>query len=128
VDAFHKGGGKGKPLFLKVQLSYAATKQGAEDGAYDQWRTNVLDSHLLTDFQSIQEMEEAAKTVRREDLYSSIRISADLDEHLDWIKQDQSLGFSTIVLHNVNRDQEKFINDFGKKILRKFTFKARNSC
>jgi len=36
VDAFKINGGKDKPLYLKVQLSYAATEEHAINNAYDQ--------------------------------------------------------------------------------------------
>lgn len=119
VEAFRAGGGEGKPLFLKVQLSYASTKMEAVRSAYDQWRTNVIDNDLLADLSTVEEFEKAASSVLPEDLYSSVCISADLEEHLQWIKEYYSLGFSTIILHNVNRNQERFIKDFGSEVLPK---------
>jgi len=119
VEAFRNGGGEGKPLFLKVQLSYASTKMEAIQSAYDQWRTNVIDKDLLADLSTVKEFEEAASTVLPEDLSSSVCISADLEEHIQWIKEYHSLGFSTIILHNVNTNQERFIRDFGAEVLPK---------
>jgi coenzyme F420-dependent glucose-6-phosphate dehydrogenase len=48
-----------------------------------------------------------------------VRVSADVQQHIDWIKQDMELGFDKVILHNVNREQELFINVFGEKVLPK---------
>ena len=116
VDAFRANGGEGKPMFIKTQLSYAESKEQAEQEAYDQWKTNIFHSSLLADIDSVEDFEQIAANVEPADLHASVRISADLEEHRHWIEQDIAMGFSTIVLHNVNLRQETFIHDFGKLI------------
>ena len=49
VDAFRKNGGEGKPIYLKVQLSFARSEEEALQGAWDQWRTNIFHSTVLGD-------------------------------------------------------------------------------
>lgn len=49
VDAFQRGGGRGKPMFLQAQTSYAATDDAARQAAFDQWKPNVLPSTVLTE-------------------------------------------------------------------------------
>jgi len=113
VDAFRQNGGTGKPIYLKVQLSYARNEEDALQGAYEQWKTNIFKETVLGDMPSPAHFDAAARFVKPEDMYRHVRISADINEHLDWLQQDISLGFEGIILHNVNRDQETFINDFG---------------
>jgi hypothetical protein len=60
-----------------------------------------------------------AHYVRAEDLATSVRISADPERHLAWLEQDVALGVSQINVHNVNRDQEAFIDVFGARVLPK---------
>lgn len=43
IQAFRAGGGEGKAVYLKVQLSYAREKAVAHQEAYEQWRTNIFD-------------------------------------------------------------------------------------
>jgi hypothetical protein len=50
-------------------------------------------------------------------MYDKIRISADTEQHIQWIYDDMALGFEKIILHNVNRQQETFIKDFGERVL-----------
>ncbi|GAB6057978.1 TIGR03885 family FMN-dependent LLM class oxidoreductase [Desulfonatronum parangueonense] len=118
VEAFHRGGGKGKPMFLKAELSYAQTDEAALQGAWQEWRTNIFDSSLLAQLRLPSEFEAVGKYVRPEDMHPHVRISSDLGKHLEWIREDMNMGFSTITLHNVHRDQEAFVRDFGPEISR----------
>jgi coenzyme F420-dependent glucose-6-phosphate dehydrogenase len=117
VDAFRNNGGAGKPIYLKVQLSYAKKHEDALQGAYEQWKTNIFQGTVLGDMPTPAHFDAAARFVKPEDMYQYVRISADIQEHKDWLRQDISLGFEKIILHNVNRDQATFINDFGSLLL-----------
>jgi probable non-F420 flavinoid oxidoreductase len=117
IEAFHDGGGEGKPTFLKVQLSYARSRQDAVSGAFDQWRANIFESPVQTRLAGPDEFDAAAAFITPDDLSPHVRISPDLHEHIDWIASDGEMGFEQIYLHNVNRLQRQFIEDFGEKVL-----------
>ena len=117
IAAFRSGGGAGKPISLKVQLSYDSDFGLAEQGAFEQWKTNIFESSLLADLNTVSQFEAAAKYVRPEDLHDAVHISAELTEHLDILKEYKDMGFETLILHNVNRNQELFINHFGQHVL-----------
>lgn len=117
VDAFRRGGGSGKPMFLQAQVSYAASDEAALQGAFDQWRGNVLPSSLLTDLNLPEDFDAAAQYVRPEDLDGHIRISSDLDRHIELLRRDAELGFDEVYIHNVGRNQQEFIRAFGDQVL-----------
>ncbi|MBD2230765.1 TIGR03885 family FMN-dependent LLM class oxidoreductase [Phormidium tenue] len=117
VEAFRRGGGEHKPMNLKVQLSYAPDQETALQGAYDQWRTNIFESQVLSDFRVPSQFDAAATFVKPDDMYQHVRVSADPQQHIDWLQKDIELGFETISLHNVNREQQQFIEVFGEKVL-----------
>ncbi|MEA5451218.1 TIGR03885 family FMN-dependent LLM class oxidoreductase [Leptolyngbya sp. CCNP1308] len=117
VEAFRRGGGEHKPMYLKVQLSYDPDQETALQGAYDQWRTNIFESQVLADFRVPSQFDAAATFVKPEDMYQHVRISADPQQHIEWLRRDVELGFETISLHNVNREQQQFIEVFGEKVL-----------
>jgi coenzyme F420-dependent glucose-6-phosphate dehydrogenase len=117
VDAFRSGGGAGKPMFLKVQLSYAEDEAQARSGAHEQWAANILPSAVLTDLRHPSQFAAAASIIRPEELDGAVRISSSLQQHIDWLGEDLSLGFERIYLHNVNREQEAFIEAFGQKVV-----------
>jgi len=117
MNAFKKGGGEGKPVFLKLDLSYAKTKSEAMDGAFDQWRTNVLPSNLLGDLRKVEHFDAAATFVRPEDVAEKVKILSDIEECKGWLNSFAPLNADRLVLHNVNRMQQQFIEDFGEKVL-----------
>lgn len=117
VEAFRQGGGEGKPMYLKVQLSYAQDEEQALQGAYDQWRTNIFKSLVLSDLRLPKQFDAAAEFVKPEDMYEYVRISAEPEQHIEWLQKDLELGFSELYLHNVNREQQGFIEAFGEKVL-----------
>lgn len=120
VAAFYEGGGEGKPLFLKVGLSYAATDDLAQANAHQQWRSVAFPNHLLTELRTPAEFDAAGERVRPEDMHQNLRISGEIQQHIDWIRQDMELGFSQILLHNIGVNQEEFIDVFGEKVLPHF--------
>jgi alkanesulfonate monooxygenase SsuD/methylene tetrahydromethanopterin reductase-like flavin-dependent oxidoreductase (luciferase family) len=117
VEAFRRGGGEGKPMFLKVQLSYADTEEAARTGAHDQWRTNVFESHVLTELRLPEQFDDASKFVKPEDLDPFVRISSEPEQHAEWLRADLELGFERLFLHNVNRNQERYVDVFGERVI-----------
>jgi coenzyme F420-dependent glucose-6-phosphate dehydrogenase len=117
IEAFRAGGGEGKPMFLQAQLSFAASRDDALRAAHEEWGSNIFDSPLLTDLRMPADFEAAMKFVRPEDVVDAVRVSADVQEHIDWIAHDFELGFERVYLHNVQRDQQRFIDTFGEKVL-----------
>lgn len=117
VDAFKEGGGEGKPMYLKVQLSYADSEKHALQEAHEQWRSNIFPSPVLSDLRTAKQLEEAAMFVREEDMKQYVRISSDPNQHVEWLRQDLDLGFTQLMLHNVNLQQERYIEVFGEKVL-----------
>jgi coenzyme F420-dependent glucose-6-phosphate dehydrogenase len=117
VDAFRRGGGEGKPMFLKVQLSWAREEAAALQGAMEQWAPNIFASSVLTDLRRPEQFAELAKTVQPKDLEGAVRVSSSLQRHVDWLAEDVRLGFSHLYLHNVNRGQDAFIQAFAEKVL-----------
>lgn len=117
VEAFRGGGGDGKPMFLQAQISYATSEDEAERAAVEQWGTNIFPSRVLADLRMPGDFEEIAEFVRGEDVRGPVRVSTDLEQHVEWLRHDIELGFSEIFLHNVHRDQDAFIRDFGERVL-----------
>lgn len=117
VDAFREGGGEGKPLLLQVKLSHAATEQEAIAAAHDQWRTVVFDSAVLADLRMPAQFDAASRFVQPDEILPFVRTSTDLGRQAAWLHEDAALGFDEIFLHSVHRDQTRFIEDYGEKVL-----------
>jgi coenzyme F420-dependent glucose-6-phosphate dehydrogenase len=117
VAAFRRGGGEGKPMHLKVQLSYGKTEDLAHQGAYDQWRANIFPNSVLTDLRLPEQFDDLGELVNLQEVDKMVRISADTSQHLAWLAEDIALGFEQLFLHNVNLEQERFIDDFGQYVV-----------
>jgi probable non-F420 flavinoid oxidoreductase len=117
VDAFRGGGGEGKPMYLQVHLSYSDTDEKARQEAYEQWKNNTIESIVEEEIFTPEQFDAAAKYIRPDDLDGPIRISSEPEDHIEWILKDIELGFSNIILHNASLEQERFIRDFGEKVL-----------
>ena len=107
LDAFHDGGGVGRPAFLQAKHAYATSGEEALRGAHEQWRGNVLDPTVLAQLASPAQFDAAAAHVRPEDVDGPVRVSADLERHLDWLREDLDMGFDHIYVHDVHPDQDK---------------------
>ncbi len=117
IAAFREGGGEGKPLYLKVQLSWAKDEASARAQAHEQWGSNVFASSVLSELHLPSQFTELARFVKPDELDQAVRISSDLKRHLAWLQEDIGLGFTNLYLHNVNRQQEAFIDAFAENVL-----------
>ncbi|HEU4561957.1 MAG TPA: TIGR03885 family FMN-dependent LLM class oxidoreductase, partial [Longimicrobium sp.] len=92
IDAFRRGGGEGKPLYLQAQLSFGKTDEDALEAAWKQWRAAMFPSPVLADLKMPAMFDAAAEYVTREDVKGKMRISADPERHLEWLLGDAELG------------------------------------
>jgi coenzyme F420-dependent glucose-6-phosphate dehydrogenase len=123
IKAFRRGGGEGKPLYLKVQLSYDVSEEKALQGAFDQWKTNIFKSNMLSELRNPGQFVSAGELVDPGVMKDHVKISSDPDKHAEWINEYISLGFDEIILHNVNTGQKQFIEVFGERVLPKLELK-----
>jgi coenzyme F420-dependent glucose-6-phosphate dehydrogenase len=117
IQAFYSGGGKNKPIHVQVAFSYARDASIAQEEAYDQWRSNCLDADDLSNIATVEEFDAAAEKVSKEMVLHSIPVSTDLNMFRTLIQNIIRSGASNVILHNVNKHQRDFIEDFGKHVL-----------
>ena len=117
IKSFRDGGGQGKPVYLQVHLSYDQDKESALQGAHEQWRSNAFTSDVLANLHLPRLFDEASQALRPEDITEHVRVSADLGQQRAWLEEDVAMGFDRIYLHNANRQQMRFIEDFGARVL-----------
>ena len=117
VESFRANGGAGKPMYLQVHLAYAPTDEEAQAAAFDQWRQNTLPNSVMTELAHPGQISDAATHVTPDDLDGAVRISADLDRHVEWLRGDLARGFDGLYLHEVGPEQERFVEVFGREVL-----------
>jgi len=116
VSAFREDGGD-KPVYLQVHLCWAETDEEALEIAFEQWKTNVFGSALAWNLETPDQFEDAARFVRPADVRQSVMVSADVDQHVVWLREYAEIGFDHIYLHHVGEDQAEFVRVFGERVI-----------
>ena len=122
-DAGAREAGKdpsGAPKLLQLHLSWAQTDEEALANAMHEWPNGGM-KFPKADIRSPFEFEQIAKLVRPEDFEGRMVISSDPDVHRAAIQRYADLGFDSIYLHNVGRNQREWIDVFGRDVLPKLT-------
>lgn len=120
IDAFKGEGGVGKPMAIKVQISYASSEEEALEGAWDQWKNNIFPSKLLSDINTAEQFDAIGEKVRKEDLKEHVIVGNRPEIFINKIRKFHKMGFEKIIIHNVNKGQEEFLDFFGKEVLPDF--------
>lgn len=120
VEAFRRGGGKGKPMRLQAAVSLDKSEEIAEVAAYRHWGVACLQVNEIQDIATPEEFDAKVAHHKPDEVCEKLRISADVDQHREWIRNDLELGFETVYLHYVGRNIRNFIGLFGKEVLPEF--------
>jgi probable non-F420 flavinoid oxidoreductase len=116
IAAYREAGGRGRAA-LQVHLSWAPTEQEALHIAHDQWAANVFGPPVPWDTATVEAFDALAAQVPEDAVRAPVRVSTDLDEHIDWLAEYASLGFDDLYLHHVGQDQTAFLDAFGERVL-----------
>ena len=117
INAFKGAEGSNKPMALKVQISYNKDRDKALEGAWDQWKNNIYPSKLIADIDSPEKFDAMGQNTRKEDVEKHVIVGSDADTFIGKINQFAEMGFEKIIIHNVNTEQENYIDFFGKEVL-----------
>lgn len=116
IGAYRDAGGRG-PVRLQVHLSWAEDDDAALAIAVEQWRSTVLPTSLLWDLETPEQFEAATRHVPPSAVAEVVRVSADVGQHVAWLREYVDLGADELFLHHVGQEQDAFIDVFGAKVL-----------
>ncbi len=71
----------------------------------------------MADLETVDQFEAAAAHVRPDDVRSSVLISSDPKQHAAWLHEMLDLGVDEVYIHQVPREQRRFIEVFGAEVL-----------
>jgi probable non-F420 flavinoid oxidoreductase len=117
MDAFREGGGEGKPILVQHGLSWAPDEKTARRQARDEWRWCVLGGDVLWQLRTPQEFAMASQHVDEDVMARTLRVSADLARHAEWLHEYAELGVDEVYVFNVGKNQAEYIDAFGKRVL-----------
>jgi len=101
---------------IRLHLSWAPSRDEAVANALREW-PNAGMRFPKSDIRSPFELEQIARTVRPDDFEGRVLISDDPDVHRVHIQRYLDLGFDRVYLHDVSRDQARFVEAFGREVL-----------
>jgi coenzyme F420-dependent glucose-6-phosphate dehydrogenase len=111
VSRYRESGGEGKPLFLQVPMCLAPTEQEAERLAFEGWRgASVGSAAFKADITMPEFFDDAAAGLPPHVIRSTVRVSASLEQHREWLAQDRELGFDRVYLHQVGGNQDDILD------------------
>ncbi len=116
VTAFRETAGDSKPVYLQHALSWAETEDEALAQALDQWGPVAAGGEVNWDLRRPADFDRVGKMARANDVAACVKISADMSQHAAWLAELVHLGPDHIYLHNVGRNQQAFIERFGREI------------
>jgi coenzyme F420-dependent glucose-6-phosphate dehydrogenase len=117
IEAFRRGGGEGKPIYVQHVLSWARTEEEARRVAHEQWRFSLLGSEVLSVLNSPAQFTAATEWVRPHDVAEKMPVSANPDVHIASLRMYVDLGVEQVSILNVHRDHHAFIEQFGQHVL-----------
>lgn len=117
LDAFRSGGGAGKPVKVQAALAWAPTKAEARDGAWSQWRGNVIGGDVLAILRTCADFEAAARFVTPDDVAACLPVSHDPLAHAERLQEYVDAGATDIYIFNVAPPQREFIEVFAERVL-----------
>ena len=104
------------PRVLQLHLSWARTDAEALQNAMTEWPNGGM-KFPKQDIRSPSDFALMAKIVRPEDFEGRMLITSDLDAHRREIQKFVDRGFGRVYLHNVGRNQQEWIEAFGREVL-----------
>ena len=105
---------------LQLHLSWADTDEEALQNAIVEWPNGGM-KFPKQDIRSPHDFAQMAKLVRAEDFQGRMLISSDPEAHRKEIQKFLDMGFDQVYLHNVGRNQDRWIEVFGRDVLPKLT-------
>ncbi len=130
MERFDKGardGGKDPatlPRIIQLHVSWAPTRDEAVAQAVKEWPNGGM-PFPKGDIRNPEDFAEMAKFVRPENFANRVLMSENLAEHTAQVQHYLDLGFTEVYIHNVGRNQEAFIQAYGREVIPALKLPAR---
>jgi coenzyme F420-dependent glucose-6-phosphate dehydrogenase len=117
IHAFRSNGGEGKPIHVQHALSWAETEDQALGNALHQWGPVSAGGDLNWNLARVEDFDRVGTLASEDTIRKCVAVSSDLGRHAQWLSDLAALGVTSLQLHNVGRNQQQFVENFGAKVL-----------
>lgn len=111
------------PRIIQLHVSWAESRDAAVEQAVREWPNGGM-NFPKGDIRNPEDFEAMAKIVRADNFQGRVFMSPDLGEHTAHIQHFIDLGFDEVYVHNVGRNQEAFIEAYGREVLPRLRWRA----
>ena len=105
---------------LQAAVSLDKSEEIAEVAAYRHWGVACLKVGQIQDIATPEEFDHMVAGHQPEEVCEKLRVSADIGQHAEWIRNDLEAGFEAVYLHYVGKGIRRFIETFSHEVLPKF--------
>jgi len=112
------------PRIIQLHLSWAESREAAVEQAVREWPNGGM-AFPKADIRNPEDFAAMAQIVRPENFEGRVFMSADLDAHTAHLQHYIDLGFDQVYVHNVGRNQQAFIEAFGRSVLPRLRWPER---
>jgi coenzyme F420-dependent glucose-6-phosphate dehydrogenase len=117
VERFEADGGAQKPRYGQITVCYADDEATARRTAHEWWPNAALHGDLSAEIKTPALFQDAAKSVRADDVSETIICGPDVDQHLQAIREFADAGFDHVYVHQVGPDQSGFFRFYERRII-----------
>ena len=120
VEEFESSGGRAKPKYAEVVVSWGRDRAKAEEVAYEWWPNAGLKGQLNQELPVPAHFQEAAEMVTKEDIAGAVVCGSDVDEHIENLQEYADAGYDHLCVHQIGPDQAGFLDFYRDQVLPKF--------
>ena len=119
VAAFRRGGGEGKPVHVKLDVSWVPGDAAkALEEAHRHWRFNTLGPDINAVLRQPEDFDAATRLSQPEDMHEHVLVTGDLRDVADHLRRCAALGADSVDIHQVGLShQREFIDACGREVL-----------
>lgn len=117
VNTFRDNGGAGKPIHIQHALSWDTAEDEAVRSALEQWGPVSAAGDTNWNLSRPEDFDAIGALVTEATIRQRVAVSADLGWHRGRIEALMGLGVAAVHLHCVGRNQQAFIEAFGRRVL-----------
>jgi G6PDH family F420-dependent oxidoreductase len=118
VGQFRGAGGHG-PTYGMMHVCWAPEEAHARRTARAQWPNAAIGGELGQELPLPRHFEQAAETVREEDVAERVVCGPDPERHLEKIRTYERAGFDHVYVHQIGPDQDGFFDFYRREVMPK---------
>ncbi|MBB4919637.1 TIGR03557 family F420-dependent LLM class oxidoreductase [Streptosporangium saharense] len=117
VGLFAAAGGRGKPVYGQLPVSYGQDAEAARERAHRLWRWSVPGWKVMAELPAPVNFDAATRTVRPEDVAETVPCGPDLEAVVEAVRRYTEAGFTHVALVQIGHEHQREFLDWSAKEL-----------